>query len=153
MSRPTPSTTPPAPTPPIRDSSRNGSPGSSGAATAVAAPDRAPRAARTCPVCATPVPGTHARYCSAACRQRAFRLRHVDLAAGNSSHIRHDLQRRGALVAHTVYECPACGERRVGERRCPECHLFCRALGLGGRCPDCDQPILLAELLGGEVMP
>jgi hypothetical protein len=31
--------------------------------------------------------------------------------------------------------------------------VFCRALGLGGRCNECDQPILLAELLQLEVMP
>lgn len=105
---------------------------------------------RGCPVCATPLPSTCTSYCSAACQQRAFRLRRVDLAAGDVSHIRDDLRRRGALVAHTIYECPTCGERLVGERRCPECHVFCRALGLGGHCPDCDQPILLAELLGAE---
>ena len=36
---------------------------------------------------------------------------------------------------------------------CPECQHFCRALGLGGACPHCDDPILLAELLGMEVLP
>ena len=49
--------------------------------------------------------------------------------------IRHDrcdecaqaLQRRKALVAHTMYECGGCGERFVGERRCETCNLFCRA--------------------------
>lgn len=139
-------TDPTSPTPPaplaVRDGSRDGS-----------AAGSAPRASRGCPVCATPLPSTRARYCSAACRQRAFRLRRVDLAAGDVAHIRHDLRRRGALVAHTVYECPACGERLLGERRCPDCHVFCRALGPGGQCPDCDRPILLAELLGTEVMP
>jgi ribosomal protein L32 len=116
---------------PVRDGSRNGT-------------------ARICLVCVTPVPSTRARYCSAACRQYAFRLRHVDLLAGDVSHIRHDLRRRRALVAHTVYECPTCGERLVGVRRCPDCHVFCRALGPGGHCPDCEQPILLADLLGTE---
>jgi hypothetical protein len=141
--------TPPLPLPPaprpVRDDSRDGSGAAAMAST--------PPATRSCPVCATPLPGTRARYCSAACRQRAFRLRHVDLAAVDPTHVRRDLQRRRALVAHTVYECPACGERRVGERRCPDCHVFCRALGPGGHCPDCDQPILLAELLGTEVVP
>jgi ribosomal protein L32 len=66
--------------------------------------------------------------------------------------LRDDLRRRGRLVAHTLYECPRCGERLLGERRCPECHVFCRALGLGGQCPECEQPILLADLLGMEVM-
>lgn len=141
--------TPPRPLPPAPRPIGDGSRDSSGAAAA----GTTPHAPRSCPVCATPLPSTRARYCSAACRQRAFRLRHVELAAVDPAHVRHDLQRRRALVAHTVYECPACGERLVGERRCPDCHVFCRALGPGGHCPDCAQPILLAELLGGEVMP
>jgi hypothetical protein len=57
------------------------------------------------------------------------------------------------VAAHTLYECGGCGERLLGERRCADCNLFCRALGLGGRCPECDQPLLLAELLGQEVVP
>jgi hypothetical protein len=48
---------------------------------------------------------------------------------------------------HCVYECTRCGERFLGERRCPECNLFNRNLGLGGSCSECDHPILLAELL------
>jgi len=50
-------------------------------------------------------------------------------------------------VAHTLYECPACGARYLGEQRCPDCHRFCRALGLGGACPQCDELILSTELL------
>jgi hypothetical protein len=56
-------------------------------------------------------------------------------------------------VAHTVYECSVCGERSVGDRRCQECHVFKRTLGLGGQCHECEQPILLAELLELEVLP
>jgi hypothetical protein len=65
--------------------------------------------------------------------------------------LRTELRRRGALVAHTVYECGQCGEQLIGERRCPSCNVFCRALGLGGRCTECEQPILLADLLELEV--
>jgi hypothetical protein len=46
----------------------------------------------------------------------------------------------------------ASGERRVGERRCPDCRLFTRAIGLGGHCPECDTPLLLVDLLGEEVV-
>jgi hypothetical protein len=53
-------------------------------------------------------------------------------------------------VAHTVYECSSCGERFLGERRCPDCHLYGRSVGLGGSCPDCETIILLADLLGQE---
>jgi hypothetical protein len=104
-------------------------------------------------VCATPLPGRRARYCSAACKQRAFRLRHVELADLDDARLRAALRRRGLLVAHTVYECPTCGERYVGERRCSTCNVFCRVLGLGGVCQECDQPLLLTDLLGLEVMP
>jgi hypothetical protein len=56
-------------------------------------------------------------------------------------------------VAHTVYECSVCGERTVGDRRCAQDNVFCQALGLGGRCGGCDEPILLVELLELEVLP
>ena len=103
-----------------------------------------------CLVCGAPLASTRARYCSRAHQQRAFRLRHrtgVDL-----QNLRRQLQRRDALVAHMVYECPNCTERFVGERRCSECHLFSRAIGVGGHCPECEAPILLADLLGEEVV-
>ena len=38
----------------------------------------------------------------------------------------------------------------VGERRCTECNLFTRAIGLGGHCPECEAPVLVVDLLGGE---
>jgi hypothetical protein len=106
-----------------------------------------------CLVCATPLPSRRARYCSAACKQRAFRLRRAELADVDTTHLREVLRRRGALFAHTIYACPNCDERFVGERRCGTCNLFCRALGLGGVCQECEQPLLLTELLGLEVMP
>ncbi len=42
----------------------------------------------------------------------------------------------------------ASDERYLGERRCSSCQLYCRALGLGGQCEDCDHIMLLTELLG-----
>lgn len=104
-----------------------------------------------CLVCGAALASARARYCSRAHQQLAFRLRHrasrLDL-----QQLRRDLQRRRAVVAHTVYECSDCGERFVGERRCPECHRFSRAVGLGGHCPECDTPLLLVDLLGEEVV-
>ena len=123
---------------PMRDTSRDSSSNSSGP---------------SCPVCGKAPFSSRARYCSPAHRQRAFRLRHVPLGSVDERHLRAELRRREALVAHTVYECSACGERSVGERRCQDCHTFSRALGLGGNCAECDQPILLAELLELEVAP
>ena len=111
-------------------------------------PSRTP----SCALCSRPLLSSRARYCSPAHRQQAFRLRHVQLAAVDERQLRGELRRRGALVAHTVYECSVCGERQVGDRRCAQDNVFCRALGLGGRCAECDEPTLLAELLDLEVM-
>lgn len=55
-------------------------------------------------------------------------------------------QRRGFRPASTIYECSACGERRLGQQRCDDCNRFGRALGPGGPCPHCDEPVLLADL-------
>jgi hypothetical protein len=103
-----------------------------------------------CLICGNSRPSMRALYCDDACKQRAFRLRHRASISVDLATLRQDLQRRKVLVAHTIYECGNCGEQYVGERRCPECHTFTRALGLGGTCPDCDTPILLADLLEEE---
>jgi hypothetical protein len=100
-----------------------------------------------CLVCPTSLPSRRARYCSDACKQRAYRLRRIDVTATDAALLATELKRLGELVAHTIYECPGCGERFMAEQRCPDCHRFCRKLGLGGCCPDCQQPVLLAELL------
>ena len=126
---------------PVRDDSRD---------------DSAPVAttcSRRCPVCRAPVDSTRARYCSPACKQRAFRLRQPSTTDPDVTTLAAELTRLGERVAHTVYECPLCGERFLGERRCSDCNRFCRALGLGGTCPGCDEPILIAELLGREGQP
>jgi len=58
------------------------------------------------------------------------------------------LHEQQALLRQTVYECPQCTQRFVGQRRCPDCNLMSRKLGLGGGCPQCDEPVLVLELLG-----
>jgi hypothetical protein len=46
-----------------------------------------------------------------------------------------------------VYECPECEARHhLGERRCPDCQLFCRRAGIGGNRPHCDEPVTLTDL-------
>jgi ribosomal protein L32 len=60
------------------------------------------------------------------------------------------LRRQGRLVAQTVYACNECGERYLGERRCPDCGLWMQRLGLGGRCSECDHPVLIGELLAED---
>jgi hypothetical protein len=105
-----------------------------------------------CLLCGGPLTSTRARYCTRACQQHSYRLRHASTSTVDMTGARKALQRRKALVAHTVYECGGCGERLVGERRCEHCNVFCRALGLGGSCAECDAPILLDELLGEVVI-
>jgi hypothetical protein len=106
---------------------------------------------RCCLVCGAVLRSRRARYCSRAHQQFAFRLRHrAELP--DLQQLRRELQRRRAVVAQTIYECPSCGERLVGQRRCPNCNVFSRAVGLGGHCPECDTPLLLVDLLGEEVV-
>jgi hypothetical protein len=108
---------------------------------------------RACPVCGGTLRSSRSIYCGkAACKQRAYRLRHQSQATVDTAVLRKQLQRKSLLVDHTVYECPSCQERFLGERRCPDCHLFARAVGLGGSCPDCETVILLADLLELEGM-
>ena len=134
----------PSPTDPARYGSRYGSPDGP---TPDAPSDRA------CPICQTSTVPPRARYCSDACKQRAYRLRQTAAAPATLPAVMADPERRQALVAHTVYECPTCEVRLLGERRCPDCHIFCRRLGLGGPCPHCDEPVLLADILPPEVLP
>ena len=44
-----------------------------------------------------------------------------------------------------ISECSDCGEGST-DRRCPDCNLFTRRLGSGGKCPNCDEPVLVEEL-------
>lgn len=74
-------------------------------------------------------------------------------AATDLTALRHALLQFGQLEAHTLFECPSCGERVLGQRRCGDCGVFGRPLGLAGQCPQCDEPILAAEFFALEVLP
>ena len=63
------------------------------------------------------------------------------------------MSRDTMINSPAVYECPDCGERQAGVRRCQDCNLFMRRLGPGGSCPHCDEPVLVAELLGAPGDP
>jgi len=92
-----------------------------------------------CPVCERPfTPVGRQRVCSAACRQAAWRRRQPTALPA--------MPARATRVA-TVYVCPSCETRFLGEQRCPDCGLFCRRVGPGGLCPHCDEPVALADLL------
>jgi len=105
-----------------------------------------------CLMCGGLLPSTRARNCTRACQQRCYRLR-LQTPTVDLSSVRKALQRRKALIAHTIYECSRCAERFLGERRCGDCNLFARAVGVGGSCPECDAPVLLEDLLGQGVVP
>lgn len=92
-----------------------------------------------CAVCGTACARVgRRRFCSDVCRQAGWRQRHpapLPLLPDRSPR------------AATVYECPVCDTRSLGEQQCPNCRAFCRRVGPGGRCPHCDEPVALADLL------
>src|SRR6266498_3890871 len=60
------------------------------------------------------------------------------------------LRQERRLIAQTVYECPSCTERFLGQRRCGDCNLWCRKVGLGGECSGCAEILTIADLLGAN---
>ena len=46
----------------------------------------------------------------------------------------------------TVYACPDCDARYLGEQRREDCNTWCRRLGPGGLCPCCVEPIAITDL-------
>ena len=103
-----------------------------------------------CPICQQAFqPGGRRRFCSDACRQAAWRARQP-VASGLP--VTHRSPRPS-----TVYECPACETRLLGEQYCPDCHTFCRRVGPGGACPHCSEPVAINDLVddsgGGRSTP
>ena len=80
------------------------------------------------------------RWCSDACRQAAFRTRRAAPRPAQPA------------KADTVYECPSCEVRYLGEQRCQECNVFCRSLGAGGLCPHCDEPLAITDIVDASQM-
>ena len=99
--------------------------------------------AAACPACGQPfTPAGRRRWCSAACRQAAWRQHHPAprLAAAPAT------PPRTARDA-TIYQCPDCDERYLGRQRCDDCGTFCRRVGPGGPCPHCDEPVAVKDLI------
>ena len=89
-----------------------------------------------CPVCGTPfIPVRRQRYCCAACKQKAFRLRRPAPVPPAPA---------GPRPAR-VYQCGEC-EQRYLEQWCHDCTRPCRALGPGGLCPCCGEAVAVSEL-------
>ena len=97
----------------------------------------------TCPVCSRPFPPRgRGIYCSSACRQQAFRARTIASSIGPAK-----LPPGIRVREISVYQCPTCGERQLGEIRCEDCNSFCKSLGPGLDCPECGALLVLNELL------
>ena len=95
-----------------------------------------------CPVCARAfVPTGRQRFCSPACRQAAWRRRHPTPLPAVPVRLPQPA---------TVYECPSCSARYLGQQRCEECQQFCHRIGPGGLCPHCEEPVAFADLLPPE---
>jgi len=95
-----------------------------------------------CPICERGFrPVGRRRFCSDACRQAAWRGRHPEKLV--TAILLPPRTPRSA----TVYECPSCQTRSLGEQRCPDCNTFGRRVGPGGLCPSCDEPVAVTDLL------
>ena len=98
-----------------------------------------------CAVCGGPLPAGRPRTtCSDRCRQAAWRRRH-----SSSVGLAEPLPTSRSRKHGTVYECPECEARLVGEQHC-ECGAFMRRLGLGGYSPCCGEVVTVEELLAGS---
>lgn len=85
-------------------------------------------------------PSRSAGYCTTACRKTAFRRRHS--TALTAPTVPTGTERRHV----SAYQCNTCGERQLGQQRCPDCNTFGAALGLAGTCPHCDGIIAATDL-------
>jgi hypothetical protein len=100
--------------------------------------------AATCPTCQQPfTPIRRQRYCTPACRQAAWRARHRQPPPEPA--VVPPVTSRRAI---TVYQCPHCDTRYLGQQWCPDCHTPCTRLDLGGLCPHCDEPVAISDIIG-----
>ena len=110
-------------------------------------PSRDDPATMACPVCRTAfTPTGRQQYCGSPCRKIAFRRRHQD----PPTTVTVPAARSKRQI--TVYECPSCCERLLGEQRCHQCSVFTRGIGIGGPCPHCDEPVALTDLIDQGVI-
>ena len=83
------------------------------------APSRNDGVTIACPICQrgfTPV--GRRRFCSDACRQAAWRARRPDRV------VTAILLPPRTPRPVTIYACPSCETRYLGEQRCPDCGIF-----------------------------
>jgi endogenous inhibitor of DNA gyrase (YacG/DUF329 family) len=99
-----------------------------------------------CPMCGRVFRSRgRARFCSDSCRKLAWRRRHQVLPTPVT--VPAGVSRRPI----SVYECPACETRAVGEQRCPDCGAFMTRIGWGGPCPHCGEAVATEDLLDASL--
>src|SRR5712692_176704 len=108
--------------------------------------DRRNDTAAACPACGQPfTPAGRRRWCSDACRQAAWRRRHPSPSAGPAAAVA--AAPPPASPDATIYQCPGCDQRYLGQQRCDDCGTFCRRIGPGAPCPHCDEPVAIKDLI------
>ena len=97
-----------------------------------------------CPACGQPFTRAgRRRWCSDACRQAAWRHRHPAQGLALARPANPPPAARDA----TIYQCPECDQRYLGQQRCDDCGTFCRRIGPGGPCPHCGEPVAINDLI------
>jgi len=97
----------------------------------------------TCPVCTTTfTPIRRQRYCTPACRQAAWRARHNSQTPPSLPALPSRTPRRDI----TIYQCPDCETRHLGQQWCHDCNRPCLRIDLGGLCPHCDEPVAISDI-------
>ena len=98
-----------------------------------------------CALCGTPFqPVGRQRFCTPAHRQAAWRRRHPSPLLPVPAHTPRPT---------TVYQCPECDSRYLGDQYCSDCRQFCRRVGAGGLCPACEEPVAISDLLPEDAKP
>jgi hypothetical protein len=96
---------------------------------------------QVCAVYRRPFPRSGRRvFCSTACRQAAWRRRHPTPLPSVPPPVPPRVPRPS-----TVYQCPECDNRYLGEQYCSDCARFCRRVGAGGLCPACEEPVAIID--------
>ena len=97
----------------------------------------------TCPACRQPFTSIRRQtYCTPACRQAAWRARHPQPRPAPTT-IAPTTDRR----AKTVYQCPECDSRYLGQQWYHDCNKPCARLAAGGLCPHCDEPVAISDII------
>ena len=102
-----------------------------------------------CPVCWAPFTRIgRQRYCTDACRKAAWTRRHAAPPSVETI-VPQPIRRRDT----TIYECASCESHYHAQQWCHDCNQPCTRVGLGGLCPNCDEPVAITDLLDTQEPP